>query len=306
MKKILFPSEPYSPKEVDSSFKSEYEAAKLVGFDVFLFDHDKFVGEGVFKSNLSVAPGEQYEDIILRGWMLKEEQYTYLIGCLAGIGYSLLNNKINQYLTCHYFPEAYKYFNENTSKAWWSNTWSAHPGFNNTRDVSWEPVRNMLGGDIIIKDYVKSEKGNPDLFILGKELTNEEFSDRVQAFIDARGKLFNKGLVFKSVENLKKYGDQTNEWRMFFLKNKLISLASNSEQNHEYAEPSNIEIKKIEKIAASIPSNFFTIDLAEKEDGSWMILEAGDGQVSGLAVAQAQFAIPFYESMKSVFKLEEA
>ena len=30
-------------------------------------------------------------------------------------------------------------------------------------------------------------------------------------------------------------------------------------------------------------SPFFTLDLAQTEDGRWMIVEVGDGQVSGLA-----------------------
>jgi len=33
-------------------------------------------------------------------------------------------------------------------------------------------------------------------------------------------------------------------------------------------------------------SIYYTIDYAELEDGSWKILEAGDGQVSGLSDGQ--------------------
>lgn len=296
--KILFPSEPFSPREVDSSFKSEYEAAKLVGFEVFLFDHDKLVGETVFKSNIPVAPGEQYETIILRGWMLKQEQYLVLDGNLRGNGYSLINTQ-TEYLNCHYFPEAYKHINEHTSKSWWSNTWSEHP-YANGEEPHWGPVRNMLGGDIIIKDYVKSEKGNPDLFILSKELTNEEFSSRVERFIEARGKLFNKGLVFKSVEKLKKYQEQPNEWRMFFLNHKLVICNQNSDNPVSVTAPSSQTIELFESLAKNIESNFFTMDIAEKEDGSWMILELGDGQVSGLPLISD--AIRFYNNLNNILK----
>ena len=295
--KVLFPSEAFSPKEVDSSFKSEYEAAKLVGFTPYLFDHDEFVRNGNFKTNLGPTSSTEDNILLLRGWMLKEEQYKSLYDKLHGYGYNL-GNTPEQYLNCHHFPESYKHINEHTSKVWWSNTWSEHP-YANGEEMFWEPVRRMLG-DIIIKDYVKSEKGNPDLFILNKELTNEEFSSRVERFIEARGKLFNKGLVFKSVEKLKKYQEQTNEWRMFFLNHKLVICNQNSDNPVSVTAPSSQTIELFESLAKNIESNFFTMDIAEKEDGSWMILELGDGQVSGLPLMSD--AIGFYNNFNNIIK----
>jgi len=35
-------------------------------------------------------------------------------------------------------------------------------------------------------------------------------------------------------------------------------------------------------IAKTIDSNFFTMDVAKKENGNWIIMELGDGQVAGL------------------------
>ena len=42
------------------------------------------------------------------------------------------------------------------------------------------------------------------------------------------------------------------------------------------------EVEWIKSIAKRIRSNFVTIDVARKEDGSLIIMELGDGQVSGL------------------------
>lgn len=42
------------------------------------------------------------------------------------------------------------------------------------------------------------------------------------------------------------------------------------------------EQKWIEEIACKVKSNFVTMDLARKEDGSLIIMELGDGQVSGI------------------------
>lgn len=299
---ILFPSEPFSNlKEVDSSFKNEYDAAELIGFQGFLFDHDEFVRSGKFKNTLPVIDGNA-KQILLRSWMLKEDEYKKLWSQLFALGY-ILTNSANQYVQCHHLPEAYRFIDKYTTKIWWSNTWSEHPGFNNTAEVEWEPVRRMLGGDIIIKDYVKSEKGNADLFILNKELTNEEFAKRVQRFIDARGKLFNKGLVFKEVVSLKKYNNYSNEWRMFFANNKLVTVTKNSEIDVDTSAPDANVIETFSDLAKKIPSAFFTIDIAEREDGSWVILEVGDGQVSGLAAQEEP--IKFYNNLFNILTGQE-
>lgn len=43
----------------------------------------------------------------------------------------------------------------------------------------------------------------------------------------------------------------------------------------------------IQSIARRITNNFVTIDIARKEDGSLIIMELGDGQVSGLQQIEA-------------------
>lgn len=299
--KILFPSEPFALKVVDSSFKEEYEAAKLIGFDVYLYDHDEYVKNDVLKTTLPVRETNP-EDIVLRGWMFEQYKYKSFYTSVLVYGYQLINGP-SQYVECHHLPEYYKYISEYTSKCWWSNTWSEHPGFQNTRSVSWEPVRMMLGGDVIIKDYVKSEKGIPGLFILNKELTNEEFADKVQQFVDARGKLFNKGLVFKSVEKLKKYAGQTNEWRIFFVDILPVKITFNCEQKLDVPNPPEEFLSKIYTAVSGVPSRFFTVDVAEKEDGSWMVLEMGDGQVSGLAAQEE--SIKFYNNLFNILTGQE-
>jgi hypothetical protein len=45
--------------------------------------------------------------------------------------------------------------------------------------------------------------------------------------------------------------------------------------------------------ATAVRSRFFTMDVARRVDGDWMIVELGDGQVSGLP--REEDAGPFYE-----------
>ncbi len=298
--KILFPSEPFSPKEVDSSFKAEYEAAKIVGFKTFLFDHDEFIRDNKITTDLPVNKDEDEDELVmLRSWMLKDEQYATLYGRLFGRGYSLINTP-KEYLNTHHFPEYSTYIQNHSTKSTWGPSW--------TREIL-DMTRKYLFSDgecdILIKDYVKSEKGNPDLFILKKELTLDEFQERVEKFVEARGKLFNKGLVFKKVVSLKKYEDETNEWRIFFFKNKLLTCNQNSDNPKKVSSPPADMLNICETIAGRwIDSNLFTMDIVEKEDGSWMILELGDGQVSGLPLKGCELG--FYNKVNNVLNKVEA
>lgn len=59
---------------------------------------------------------------------------------------------------------------------------------------------------------------------------------------------------------------------------------------------SETEISWIEGIAQKVKSNFVTVDIARKDDGELIIMEFGDGQVSGLQQIDVK---EFYKSFES-------
>jgi hypothetical protein len=56
------------------------------------------------------------------------------------------------------------------------------------------------------------------------------------------------------------------------------------------------DLELFSEIGQRIDSNFFTMDIAKKKDGEWMIIELGDGQVSGLP--ENTNKDDFYESLR--------
>ena len=69
---------------------------------------------------------------------------------------------------------------------------------------------------------------------------------------------------------------------------KVVALEQNSNidtQLNKIEKPSD-EFIRMATHQLNLVSFFYTVDLAEKEDGDWMIIETGDGQVSGLAPNQ--------------------
>lgn len=59
-----------------------------------------------------------------------------------------------------------------------------------------------------------------------------------------------------------------------------------------------LQVETFRPIAQKIQSHFFTIDVARRRDGTWNIIEIGDGQVAGLLVladVEAFYRVPAKE-----------
>ena len=46
--------------------------------------------------------------------------------------------------------------------------------------------------------------------------------------------------------------------------------------------------------------DYYTVDFAERADGTWIVVETGDGQVSGLAAAQDP--VIYYQVLADAFE----
>jgi len=280
---FLLPSTSLNVKQVDPDFQSEYNVLKHLDFKVFLYDHDQFVNYGQLVSNIDFS---ETGTLILRSWMLKSEQYTDLYNLLNRNGLPLINTP-QQYVNCHHYPNVYHLIKEFAPNSIW---------FQDITENVVEICRNQINSDIIIKDFVKSEKGLQDVFLLPSSLDKQEFFEKVIKFKNCRGKLFSEGIVFKEYLKLRDYGGKSNEYRLFVLNGKIVSVSQNS--GLTYGNQPNYQF--IHEIIQKIDSNFYTIDIAELEDGRWAILETGDGQVSGLSQNQDQFI--FYSVFLPIYQ----
>jgi hypothetical protein len=292
-KTILFPCHPLNTKEVYPDFLNEYNVARLVGFDIMLIDLDKLDddNEVVIRGLSEPQPSsldimrESYP-IIYRGWMLSDDRYEHLYNFLKGNDYYLITPPEN-YNICHYFPYVYEFIEEHTPKAVWMTDLS-----------ELESKARSLGTDMIMKDFVKSDKGLEGINRINKKIFAAELKSMAEDFIIKRGKLFNKGIVLKEFVELKKYEGEVNEFRSFVISvGPLVNAIVTNRNSNIKGEVNTPPPEWIRDIADNIPSAFFTIDVAEKEDGSWIVIETGDGQVSGLSPGQNPIDIFNYLSV---------
>jgi len=288
--KILFPRHEIDKKKVEDFYMEEHHAAKLQSHDCYTFDYDEFsmMGEK-FISNIPQIDDES--PLMLRCSMITVSQYEILYNLLKEMGYTLINTP-EQYKNCHYFPASYDYTKKHTSRSIFIKKWDESI----LQDIS----DFFEGKSFLMKDFVKSAKGYKDnsLFEMPGGISGEDLLKKVEEFVEHRGRDFVEGLVFKEFVDLKKYGNKSNEWRLFFYEKRLISCSQNS--NLKPLECSAPYTKIAEDVASQIDSNFFTIDIAEKEDGRWMIIETGDGQMSD--TSPGQNCLEFYISMEGVLK----
>lgn len=266
MNTILFPSSYFSDKKIDEELKAEYNAAAETGlFDIVLFSYDKWFNEGVLRLNKHI---EKTVSAIYRGWMMKPEQYMSFYNELKSQNIDLLTSP-DSYELFHIFPNIYPSLEQDTAKM---------IVYSDGEKVSLEEVKNSFD-KFMVKDFVKSVKGTSFPKYFDKTVTREEFEKQMDMFYKYRGGLYTGGICIKEYLTLKKYGNHTNEYRVFYMGGQAATISRNSGQHIHTPMPPQ---KLIEKYA-DLSSPYYTIDYAELENGEWKILEAGDGQVSGLS-----------------------
>lgn len=283
--KIIFPSGLSNSDIVDTDMQSEYEAALLAGFDIVLFDYYKWFHEGCLKLNQEC----EATDIIYRGWMMKPEQYEKFYWSLYKKGLRMLTDPV-EYQNCHVFANSYDKVKEDTAKSLFFSC--------DEYNISDFKIENVLGelGPFMVKDFVKSAKNTDFPKYFDESITQDEFVQYLNRFILLRGNLFTGGICMKSYLSLKKYGSSTNEYRVYYLNGEIASVSRNANQPIYTKEPPRALIEKYR----NLESPFYTVDYAEKEDGTFAVIETGDGQVSGLSPGQDMRA--FYRAINILLK----
>ena len=266
---ILFPSSFFSRENVDEDLQKEYDSVIVTGlFDVAIFGYSQWFDEDKLLLNKKFA---KEQIAIYRGWMMSPEQYSNFYNLLLKKNIRLLNNP-NNYRLFHLFPNIYEILKEDTAKM---EIYPLH------QQMDIEKLKKNFQ-KFMVKDYVKSVKGTDFPKFFDHNVEQKDFDRCMEIFYNYRGDLLTGGICIKEFLDLKYYGKNTNEYRVFYINNKVATVTRNSNQENNTPQPPKYLIEKYK----NLDSPFYTIDYAELEDGSWKIIEAGDGGVSGLPDTQ--------------------
>lgn len=264
----------------DPNYQGEITAAVGCGFDYDLIDFEALVDDRDAATAVSLLEPRARRTAVYRGWMLSRENYAALYEALSARGLVLINDP-DQYSHCHFFPNSYDVIRDHTPPSVWLPVEGA---------VDFDRVYDLLNpfGDrpIIVKDYVKSEKHYwAEACFIPRASDRAAVERVVGRFLELLAGQPQGGLVFREFVEIVPIGDHSQsrmplscEYRLVFLDGEMIYAApywGNKGYASHPAPPDGL----FGDVARRVKSRLFTMDVALRQDGHWMIIELGDGQV---------------------------
>ena len=282
---FIFCSDPLHQRKVDESYKEEFEEAEK-HFACVLISYESL------ESGELILFGEEISGLaIYRGWMMKPDLYRLFYEKLSEKGIILINTS-EEYQRYHLLPGWYEDFKEVTAKTVWENQGTLQSAL---------ALTDGLAGPYIVKDYVKSRKHEWYDACFISDISNRENAERVITyFIERQGDNLVGGVVLRKYESLKSIGFHeksgmplSEEYRVFVFAGRVLTIEGywTADQKVNLTDE---EMDWIGNVAKRLKSNFVTIDIARREDGRLMIMELGDGQVSGLQQIHPQYFYRFF------------
>ncbi len=206
---------------------------------------------------------------------------------------------------CHELPNWYPLLAGRTPRS----TWLPIPECFDSAHVL-EAAASFGSAALIVKDYVKSRKHEWSTSCFIPDASDTEQIERVTSnFLARQGESLVGGLVLREFVSLRVLGTGTsgaaplvNEWRLFRLGHRFIACAPHTSSlvTGDIEAPPLDESEDYNNVAYGaaefIPSNFYSMDVAQLESGAWIVIELGDGGVSGLPPQMG--AEEFYASLK--------
>lgn len=279
---IAFCRDPLETGRPDRSFAAEIDAAASCGLTFILVDHDGLTrNEPPTRIVRGVVEHPEPRIAVYRGWMTTAEQYDLLFAALLGRNVRLINDPA-QYRAGHHLPGWYGNLEGLTPRSAWLEG-----------DLGIDRVMAALatfdGGPVMVKDFVKSRKHEwAEACFIPDSADREAVARVVGRFLELQGEDLAGGLVLREFVEFRPIGVHpksgmpiVDEHRIFWLDGTPI-LRSPYWDDAEYdGEPPDPGL--FAEAVARVPSRFLAMDVARRRDGRWMIVELGDGQVSGLS-----------------------
>jgi hypothetical protein len=304
--RLLFCASPLDPRQVDPDWSAEARAAREADWKVELIDFEALAAGEVTSAIRRVAASEEPAEALYRGWMLSPERYGVLFEALATRKNLRLVNDPAQYRTCHHLPGFYPLIEGRTPRS----CWIARDDFSPDH---LEPALAMLGdalgsGPAIVKDFAKSQKHYWAEACFIPDASDRPAAERViRRFLELQGDDLAGGLVFREFLDLDIAGVHpqsgmplAREFRIFYCAGR--PLDAQVYWGADVADPgAPPPADEFAALARAIPSRFFALDAARLKDGRWVVVEIGDGQVSGLP--EGTDAAAFYASLRAMLSL---
>jgi hypothetical protein len=260
---LLVPSDPFRPRRADEHFAAEAAAARAAGCDVALIDHDALTGpDGAGRAAARVPDGGV---AVYRGWMLASGQYAVLADAVTAKGVTLRTSAA-QYRQAHELPGWYPALAPVTPTA----VWTTGGGEQEFRTA----CARLGPGPAVLRDYVKSMKHYWHEAAYIPDAADHAAAWKVATrFRGLREDEFTGGFVLRRFEEF-----TSAEARTWWVGGTCRLTTAHPDTPRDL--PPDIDLAPLTPLIRSLGLPFVTADLAIRADGTWRVIELGDGQVS--------------------------
>ena len=300
---LIFCADQLEPNKPDRAFAAEVEAATNAGLDRQIVNFERLTRDrnaelAVRRVDAATAP----QLAVYRGWMLRPEDYAALYHALQKRNFLLINSP-DSYNHCHLLPESYDRIKAHTPRTIWLPLTDCLDEANVKA-----ALQTFADKPVIVKDYVKSRKHEWHEACFIADASDAVAALRVVArFLELQGDDLVGGLVLREFVALKPIGAHAQsamplarEFRLFFLNHRLLTSTNYWTQGDYTGESPPLAF--FQNLAFAVRSRFFSMDVAQKADGEWIVVELGDGQVAGLP--DENLAPEFYRKLAQMPKFE--
>lgn len=250
---VLFPHEMFAPRKVDAHFEAEHAACAQLGVPTGLFDQDV------------PAPVGQVPDqpALVRGWMFTLDGYTAFHERVTDSGAALVTSPAH-YARAHTLPGWYAAARAVTPASVWAST----------VDELIAAAAALPAGPGIIKDHVKSLKHLWDTHCYVPDVHDPAAVRRVaEAYVTERGDRLQGGLVLRAFEEFT--GAEARTW---WRDGRHVLSTAHPDTPEDL--PDDVPADIAAAAVAELDCPFITVDFARRADGTWRVIEIGDGGVS--------------------------
>lgn len=260
---LLVPADPLNPSRADEHFRPEALAAHRAGVEVGLVDHDALERGRAGEALLRIPKAD--DDAVYRGWMLRAEQYAELERVLRERGVRLRTSS-EQYRTAHELPGWVAALAAVTPLS----VWTDGPDL-----AAFETCCRALGsGPAVLRDFTKSLKHHWEEASFVPDVADVASARQVAArFLELRGADLTGGLVLRRFERF--VSAEARTWWV----DGVCRLVTAHPDTPDDAPPAP-DLTAVAPRVAGLGLPFVTVDMVQRDDGVWRVVELGDGQVS--------------------------
>lgn len=282
--KIIFCQDPASESSPDSMYIDEVAAATHAGLAFVLLDYRALtLSNNPARAVRNIPVHDPLEMAVYRGWELRVDQYSALYDALLSRGLQLINTP-QQFRYCQLLPESLHLIKPYSMRTVYVET--------DGRQLHVDAIMPLLlpfaGRPLILRDFVRTEKHYwTQACYIASASDMQSIQNTIQSFVTLRDGQIEGGLVFREFIEFEAVGETRRgdmplikEYRLVFIDQEhRATIRYWDAPEHESDVPPD---EPFISLANDIRSRFFTMDIARRPDGEWMVIDLGDGQTAPL------------------------